>query len=556
MSFAASLARVGPDLDPEVPDSYDSGTWCVGGGLACIHGVVAREPFFIQAAGDRFGVTDLFHYMAEGNFLIIYGSCGKPDNTKRRANFSYSTAVSWDTSWTIRLLDGKAHVDPVDRCEVTLGGIDVTDQAMGVLNRVLEKLPDKANDRARAATARFRPQAESAWKALQRPIVIDTSHWVSIQPDSFVVTPLNARNEVVRAEAGVFARTRLVHGAAPDPDTIKYTALPSLRIGTPGDSFRVVPRIYLPFHELNALVSAKIKGLRRTKAIPILPDPWVEVDSTRVYGVADNLAIGVHVKGSVSGWLYVLGRLSFDCVTERATIDWVEYDIESRSVLLRFARWLVPSLLDKAVRSALTSVSWDAGPRFRELEAGLSKAMNGPVGGDVKLVSTIKRLEVREHFTDDTSFVFAFAVGGKSEVQVSHAGAPLPTGDEARVASLYMQTLNDDKDAEDPVDVSIERGGVVVSGPRALGQDERWGNGETQGPFSFRLPDGITRQNCSALKVHLRKRPAGSATGKQWNASFRGTLWYADGSESTKFQTPRLEIGDGHPYDLRFTLCP
>lgn len=158
----ASLMQLGGSLDDAIPASFNTGSVCTALGLACVQGFLGREPLRLNLTGSHLSLRSMLHYQLDGNFIGISGTCGKPDNTRRRATIAYDANLSLSPDWKVTVADGHAAVAPVDRCKVTGANFNVTDKAMAALNRALEGFTQKAARKLSESTT-LRDRANEAW---------------------------------------------------------------------------------------------------------------------------------------------------------------------------------------------------------------------------------------------------------------------------------------------------------------------------------------------------------------------------------------------------------
>jgi len=269
------------------------------------------------------------------------------------------------------------------------------------------------------------------------------------------------------------------------------------------------------------------------------------------------MLLGIDVKGSIEGTLWLMTHLVYDQVLRRATIQLLDYEVRTSNVLVWAASWLYPALLDRLVTGVFSEYSYDVGSDLDAMRAKVDAALNQPLGADVALETELHDgILVTGPFTEGQSFGFAAELRGHSRLIVRRSGDPIPTGREIRYVSVFFETIGQDKDAEEPVDVTLE----IKDAPpitRSLGITERWGDDENQGPFVFRVPLSKAIVNCADLGLRVRKEPSGSPTGKSWIMRMTATLIRADGSTVVGAVSPRSQWGDGedNPFDRHFGLC-
>ena len=188
----------------------------------------------------------------------------------------------------------------------------------------------------------------------------------------------------------------------------------------------------------------------------------------------------------------------------------------------------------------------------------MRKALNRQLGADVSLQTDITDgIMVSGPFTEGRSFGFAMEMQGRAQLIVRRSGDVIPTGREIRFVSIYFETQDQDKDAEEPVDVTLLRNGQELA-RRSLGITERWGDQENQGPYLLRVPLSMNVVDCRELSLRIRKEPEHvSDTGRSWKVKVTMNLLRSDGSEVVGAVSPPSQWGEGgeHPFDRTFGLC-
>jgi hypothetical protein len=550
-NIQASLEAVGPALDDAIPVSFNTGAQCIGGGVACVQAYLGREPIRFSIEGNRLRLNSLIHYQMDGNFLGVTGSCGRPDNTRRRVALALESNVSWSPGWTISLANSATNVNPIDRCRVTVFNVDVTDKAMGAFRRGLESLPDRANERLQELGRSMRSRLGAAWSLLSGPIALDRNVWLTLRPGQMSVTPLTVQNETLNINAALTARPRISLGDFPPSEAT--TDLPALSVEPVAGEFHVAPVLNVAFSMVNDALSVQLKGKTFTRKIFLLPDLRVTVAGTQVIGSGKRIAIGLDLDGSVKGRIWFIGDVDYDTASRTLRITLADFTVETTELLPKIAAWLVPQLINELIKGVFPSYSHALGPALDDARLTLLTALNRDFGSDVRLTTEIDEVKVGTPFSQSESFVLLADMTGRSRLTIGPGGA-VPSGREVRFVSVSFSTISDDKDAEEPVNLWIEdaRGRVIAQ--RTVGVSERWGDGETQGPYSMRIPTGISE--CSDLTLRVRKTPIGSPTGKGWNMSMTASITRSNGQDVIAASSPRSDWGDGggNSYDRRFSL--
>jgi hypothetical protein len=148
------------------------------------------------------------------------------------------------------------------------------------------------------------------------------------------------------------------------------------------------------------------------------------------------------------------------------------------------------------------------------------------------------------------------------EVIVDARGSLVVTGNTSagpkklRWMRLWVITMSDDKDSEEPVGFEVTRrdnGQILFQ--TGVGKDVKWDNYSTH-MWSFNTPS-VSAASCIPANFHVHKFPDGSATGHGWEARFQLDSYFSSGFAATPFMTTSGWIGDGHPYDviIPFSIC-
>ena len=338
----ASTSRAAEDLESQVPESFTTEEECVALGLLCVRGYLGREPIRGLILNNRLELRTTIHYQLDANTPFgQLGSCGRPDNPRRRADVFLEGELVVDPTWVVRLENAHTRVTARDEC--VMGAVppirtNRTQEAIAALDRVLGALPGKANTRLESLV---RPAAASMWSALQTPIQVDDRTWVSLQPERFVTTLPEGSGESLRMRLALHARPRVFVGdTAPSAN---QTPLPSLEVGESQPQFRIAPHILVSIDEIERELKKILVNQEFTRRYRLWPDPDVRIVDVHIKEAAgDMMLFGVDVTGSVKGTLWFLTHVVYDQVLRRVRIQLIDYEVRTSNVLIWAASWLYP----------------------------------------------------------------------------------------------------------------------------------------------------------------------------------------------------------------------
>ena len=187
------------------------------------------------------------------------------------------------------------------------------------------------------------------WDAAQKPILLDKKYnaWLKLTPQEVLLEPLYAQNNQVKLTVGLKSIAELVVG--PEPATGAPVPLPNLRLVNGMDrAFRVTLNTNLFYKDMVSIARPLLlnKELGSDGKSVILKD-------LDIYGNGDRLIVKVATSGSLDGIFYLTCRPVFDPQTNMFSVQDVDFDMQSRSLLLKSANWFLHGPIRSAIQEKL-----------------------------------------------------------------------------------------------------------------------------------------------------------------------------------------------------------
>jgi hypothetical protein len=367
---------------------------------------VVRGPVAVRFDSSAVQIHVPFEYAAKafGPLGVQVGSCGVGE-PRPRAVIDAVTRFELQSDWRLRTrthLELSPGRDPErDKCRLSIADIDVTRLALsgaeGAANDALAKLDRKVS------RVRLDRLIGKYWLEMQKPIkVLDSTLWLSLNPEGVGVGALYLRDSVLHAELSVRASPRMLSGPRPVPGTL---ALPPF-VGAAGEDILVgLVEGRLAYHEANLLLNRLLAG----KSLPIGARRTRIARLETSYAGKGHVAVGVELEGRVEGQVWFVGRPVLDTVRREITIPDLELDVNSRSSLVSGATWVAGERLRDYLREAIVISSKDLIEKARELA---NKELTRNLGSDVRLIGHLdsaRALDARA--TADGLLARARAVG-------------------------------------------------------------------------------------------------------------------------------------------------
>lgn len=195
----------------------------------------------------------------------------------------------------------------------------------------------------------LRPQIAKVWSAAQKPILMDKNYnaWLKLTPREVMLSPLYAQNNRVKLNVGINSFAEVVVG--PEPAAHPPAPLPNLKLVNSFDrNFRIALNADLFYKDILSIAS------------PLLVNKAFESDGKTVvikaldlYGNGDKFVVKVETKGSLEGVFYLTGKPRFDPRTNIFSVEDVDFDMQTQSLLLQSADWFLHGTIKGKIQEKL-----------------------------------------------------------------------------------------------------------------------------------------------------------------------------------------------------------
>jgi hypothetical protein len=407
-----SMAGLRARMDSLLPatDSLDRAKCSALGGLVCHQYVYRRDSVDFKMAGDRVSIFAALRFRGRVALPGVGGiaSCGYEPEPMRRAELKLATTLYWRVDW--RLASRSTLLAPaiLDPCEVTMLHVDATPTMKRILDGQLARLKQQF-DSVVPAVADLKPAADSMWRAMLRPLAIDSGStiWFAMSPDGVSLAPLAGTADAVTTAIELTAHPRVVVGGRPSADA---RPLPSLTLANKTTGIHVPLDIEIPFDELGRRATALLSGEVAGKGM--------RVGQISAWGVGDTVVVKVGVEGKVSGSLYLLGKIGYDVPTRSVLIGDLRYTLESSSKMSSIKATLGAPRIRKALSDATGNGRLAVGDQVERLKAQLSEMLNRPIAPGVVLTGGVTDVRIDQLFATSTAFVLRVVLDAEARIDV------------------------------------------------------------------------------------------------------------------------------------------
>lgn len=334
-----------------------------------------------------------------------------------------------DTEFAMRLIfTSKIHVTPdwqvvtttsVDSYEwikeplIKVAGFSIPVKAMvsRTLNRNFDKITG-AIDQQVSKSIELKKHISQAWDMARKPVLLSKEYntWLVVVPTKVMMTPLLVRDNTLRTTLGIKGYTQTITSRE-EPGREGSAQLPPLEVveKIPGE-FRVGLISKITYPEAARLAAEKFVGEKFTFSEGRYS---IEVTSIDIFGQNEYLVIKAGLKGSLTGTIYLKGIPTYDPGTKNLSLKKLDYDLDTRNVILKTASWFLQSRFSKMMEEQFV---FPIGEQITQAQGAVQTALNhNALAKGIVLSGTLKEIVPdRVYLTPDHIYSVVFATGQAS----------------------------------------------------------------------------------------------------------------------------------------------
>lgn len=325
--------------------------------------------------------TSLFN--DKGNCIIprIYASCGVGE-PMRKVTVGYTTTFSITPDFKFKSNTSLKKFETPDACEITVFKYDATSLLRKEVTKVLKDLEDDIDKQI--AGIDIRTSIQDAWKSLSAPLAMNGYGFLMLTPTNISLGKVRFDGKDALVDLHLTAKPKVVSAV---PTNAQPTALPKLSTHKNSDGFDISLDIISDYDSLSAIFTREIKGQK-----VMIKNNEVIFDQVKVHGANKNqLNIEVSFSGKKKGVLYLTGTPVFDAEQQIISFPDLQFDLRTKSALLKSAKWLFSDKITEILR---TSSTFDLKPQLAEMKTMLEDQLNTEISKGVKLKATVQSLKL------------------------------------------------------------------------------------------------------------------------------------------------------------------
>ena len=307
-------------------------------------------------------------------------SCGWGEETLRRAKIKLKSDVELTSNYRIKSSTSFTEFTPIDPCRVTFAQININDVLMGQIRPELGNLAKMID--TEIGKQDLKPYILPVWKALQEDIQIPSTGYLRFQPQSLSVSEINMNGSMLNFNVGLTA----IPTIQSTPWNKPSSGLPTLSPYKKGSGFEVYTDLKMNYDSL----SKQLFDIMKTESYALGKEK-INITSLRLFPAGEKLGVAVGFAGTKKGMFYLLGNPAFDNSKASLALKNVEYDIATKNVLIKTAKWMMDETIRKKLEEQMV---FDLSDLMNLTKKSIAESLNQTMDGGVKIKGTLKSLEI------------------------------------------------------------------------------------------------------------------------------------------------------------------
>jgi hypothetical protein len=348
--------------------------------------------------------TNLFSN--EGNCVVprFFGSCGikKP---MRSASISFATKLEMASNFTLKSSTNLTKLDLIDPCEITLVNYDITSTLDKEIRKEMKTMQTEIDKEI--GKIDIKSTCASAWKQLQEIIPIESYGYLKLAPTKIALSTLKFNQNKVYFDLGIESYPTI----QTEKPISKPIGLPNLSEFKKTDGFQLNMDIFASYDSLNQWVAKSVQGSEF-----LIKGRKIRLDSVQIIGAdGKRIHLSIQFSGARKGKLYFSAQPKLDVNQQIIYLSDIQFDLKTKSILLKSAKWLFNDQLTKKVEK---EAKVDLKSILAESKNEITKALNQDLEQNIHLSGNVQKMDVIDLFPLKKGLFIRSEITGKLKLNI------------------------------------------------------------------------------------------------------------------------------------------
>jgi hypothetical protein len=303
-----------------------------------------RSPLKMAAAGTNFSLSFTGYYQISGSSrACLNGTALSPwtpectcgyNEPERRVTIGFNSSFKLLPNYMLLTTMTRTEPKPLDKCTVCFWGQDITSTVLDGLKKELDASKKTMVDSF--GRINLRPFVQQAWNKLNGSYEIPGAGYLALHPKKLRMENIAATNDFLNISIGISATPVISLGKPQLP----ATAVPDLTTTKNPGGFNIYLEAALQYDSLSQVLNTYLMHKRFDVTEGIFKK-YIVIENTKVSGDdKGNLVINLDFSGSFRGTVNFTGKPVYDTATKTIVVQDMDYDLQTKSILLKTAKWL------------------------------------------------------------------------------------------------------------------------------------------------------------------------------------------------------------------------
>lgn len=293
---------------------------------------------------------------------------------------------------------------PIDRCNIVMGQIDVTDRLIQYLTPQLNDLGKQVD--AKVAAYNVKPIIAELWKNLASETKVGDVGFVSINPTAVRLSSFNLNGSMLNFSVGLSAKPVVTTVSTAQP----LKPVPNLSAYTPANGFNIYLDLQEGYDHLSDMANKQVGGMKTEAA-----GREFIVDHIKITGAGKQIVMQVDFKGTNNGTIYLVGTPTYDAVKHEISFPDLSFDLQTKSWMLKTAKWMFNGKITDMIRQKAT---YNLTTFINDSKTRIEKEMSKDMGNGIRSDVSIKDLNIEAIYPTTNRLIVRTLSKGQIKVKV------------------------------------------------------------------------------------------------------------------------------------------
>lgn len=305
-----------------------------------------RGPLSIFSQGDVVNFNFTGSYIIAGSQRICTGTgsnrvpvtpwaptctCGINEG-EPRVNIGYKALLGLKDNYDVTVNLQRLEPQPLDKCTVCFWRYDITPLVMDQLKIQLDDAGKEISDSLNQLN--LRSYFQQLWDFLNTSTPLFDMGYLQVHPEKIRLSRLYAKNDTLTVSLGISARPQI----SLKPIATYRTMVPNISDFEHRNGFNLFVDAVMNYDSLSQILTRQLFK-RRIDLEKI--GKYIIIERCEIYGVNnEKLIIKIEFAGPDNGTMYLTGKPYFNRERNQIEIRDLDYDIQTKDLLIRTAKWL------------------------------------------------------------------------------------------------------------------------------------------------------------------------------------------------------------------------